>query len=206
MPPPRASRAGRPGRSRRRRGRLWLWAAAAGLAVAAAAAVAVITFLNRGSGPAHVLVVPAKLGTFVRRPQLEQQMNVKQLQQQLIARSGGQASRVISAVYENGSAPSGSAQPQILLFIGGHLTGVSPSGFISSFTTQFRGAQAASAGPLGGSASCVSAQAGSPSSVSLCTWADSDTFGVIASPTMNATQLSAQMRLIRPQVEHTASK
>jgi hypothetical protein len=179
--------------------------AAAGLAVVAAAAVAV-TFLNRGGGPAHVLVIPAKLGTFVRRPQLEQQMNVKQLQQQLIAKSGGQASRVVSAVYENGSAASGSAQPQILLFIGGHLTGVSSSSFISSFTTQFRGAHAASAGSMGGSASCVGAQAGSPGGVSLCTWADSDTFGVIASPTMDAAQLSAQMRLIRPQVEHAASK
>jgi hypothetical protein len=59
---------------------------------------------------------------------------------------------------------------------------------------------------MGGSASCVSAQAGSPNGVSLCTWADSDTFGVIASPTMNATQLAAQLRLTRPQVEHAAGK
>jgi hypothetical protein len=176
-----------------------------GLAVAAAA-VAATTFLARRAGPAHVLVIPAKLGTFVRRPQLEQQMNVKQLQQQLIAKSGGQASRVVSAVYENSSAASGTAQPQIILFIGGHLTGVSPSGFISSFTTQFRGAQTASAGSMGGSASCVSAQAGSPNGVALCTWADSDTFGVIASPTIDVARLAAQMRVIRPQVEHTAGK
>ena len=41
-------------------------------------------------------------------------------------------------------------------------------------------------------------------SVALCTWADGDTFGVVASPTMNLTQLAAQMRAIRPGVEQSA--
>ena len=41
-------------------------------------------------------------------------------------------------------------------------------------------------------------------SVALCTWADNDTFGLVASPTMDATQLGAQMRAIRPEVEHAA--
>jgi hypothetical protein len=39
-------------------------------------------------------------------------------------------------------------------------------------------------------------------SVALCTWADNDTFGLVASPTMDAAQLGAQMRAIRPDVEH----
>jgi hypothetical protein len=57
---------------------------------------------------------------------------------------------------------------------------------------------------MGGSASCVSAKSGAPSGIALCTWADNDTFGVIASPSLNVTRLSAQMRAIRPVIEHNA--
>jgi hypothetical protein len=170
----------------------------------AAVGVAATAFLMRGAGRVHVLVIPAKLGSFVRRPQLEHQMNISQLQKQVIASSAGQASHVVSAVYENSAGVSGSAQQQIILFIGGNLSGVSPAGFVSGFTTQFKGARAASAGPMGGSASCVSAQAGSPNGVALCIWADNDTFGVVASPTMNLAQLSAQMRASRPAFERSA--
>jgi hypothetical protein len=169
------------------------------MAVAAAA-----VFVLRAPGQAHVLSIPARLGAFVRKPQLEQQMNIRQLRQQVITRSGGQASHVVSAVYENGAGVSGAGQPQIMLFIGGNVGGVSPAGFVSSFMTQFKGARAASPGSLGGSASCVSAQPGAANEVALCTWADNDTFGVVASPTMNLTQLSAQLRAIRPVIEHTA--
>jgi hypothetical protein len=180
-----------------------VWAAAAGLA-AVAVVVAAGMYVLRGAGRTHALVVPAKLGVFVRTTQLEQQLNVKQLQQQIIAKSDGQASHVVSAVYENGAGTSGAGQPQIILFIGGNLTGVSPGGFISSFTGQFRGAQTASPGSMGGSASCVNAQPAASGGVAFCTWADSDTFGVVASPTMNLAQLSAQMRAIRPLLERTA--
>jgi hypothetical protein len=41
-----------------------------------------------------------------------------------------------------------------------------------------------------------------PGSVALCTWADNDTFGVVASPTMSAIRLAAQLRAFRPMVEH----
>jgi hypothetical protein len=177
--------------------------AAAGLAVTGAGA-AVALLMMRVPGQAHVLSIPARLGAFVRRPQLEQQMNVRQLRQQVIAKSDGQASHVVSAVYENGGGVPGAGQPQIMLFIGGNLTGVSPAAFIASFTSQFNGARAASPGPMGGSASCVSARAGAPSGIALCTWADDDTFGVIASPSLGFMQLSAQMRAIRPLIEHTA--
>jgi hypothetical protein len=108
----------------------------------------------------------------------------------------------VSAVYENAAGISGNASPQIFLFIGGNLAGESPSGFITSFTQQFKGAQNTSAGSQGGRAACVIAQgSGGSGSISLCTWADSDTFGVVASPTMGLTQLAAQMRAIRPGVE-----
>ena len=177
----------------------------AGLAVvlAAGAAVAVESGLF-GGGPDHVLITPDKMGSYVRRPQLEKQMNASQLQREVIAKSAGQASRVVSAVYEDGTSATSTKTPQIILFIGGNLSGVSPGGFIASFTQQSKGAFGTSAGSLGGSAACVNAQASVPGSVALCTWADNDTFGVVASPTMSATRLAAQLRAIRPMVEHVA--
>jgi hypothetical protein len=178
-------------------------AGAAGL-VTVVAVVALGALLLGGSGPAHALVTPAKLGAYVRKPQLEQQMHAQDLQQQVVAKSAGQASDVVSAVYEDSSAGVGGTSPQVILFIGGHLSGVSPSGFITSFTDQFKGAQSTGAGSMGGQAACISAQANVAGSVAVCTWADNDTFGVVASPTMDALQLGAQMRVIRPGVEHAA--
>jgi hypothetical protein len=204
--PSRGARAERSGaRASKRRLRLWLWTGVAA-AVAAAAAMGVTAFLTKGSGgPAHTLVVPSKLDSFVRRPALEKQMNAKQLQQQVIAKSAGQASHVVSAVYENSAGVAGTAPPQIVLFIGGNLAGVSPGGFISSFSGQFKGAQSTSAGSLGGKAACVNAQGSAAGTVAMCTWADSDTFGVVASQTMTLGQLSAEMRTIRPGVERSSN-
>ncbi len=154
------------------------------------------------NGPAHVLVTPAKLGDYVRRPQLEQKMGAKQLQRQVIARSAGQARHVVYAVYENSAGGTDGKTPQIMLFIGGNLSGTSAGDFISSFASQSKDAQVTSAGSLGGQAACVKAQASVQGSVALCTWADNDTFGLVASPAMNVSQLAAQMRAIRPSVEH----
>jgi hypothetical protein len=180
-----------------------LWAGAAGLAVGVVVVAAGALLLGSG-GPAHALVTPARLGAYVRKPQLEQQMNAKALQQQVVTKSAGQASHVVDAVYEDNVATASGTSPQVFLFIGGQLSGVSPSGFIASFTKQFQGVSAISAGSMGGQAACVNAQASVAGSVALCTWADNNTFGLVASPTMNATQLGAQMRAIRPQVERPA--
>lgn len=171
--------------------------------LASAGVVAKLTVLHR-SGPHHVLVAPDSLGSFARRPQLEHQMNAAQLKAEVISRSAGQASHVISAVYENRAGIVGSAPPEIILFIGGKLSGVSPGAFITSFTQQFKGAHAVSPGSLGGSAACVDAQSSAAGNVALCTWADNDTFGVVASPTLDVTDLATQMRTIRPGVEHRA--
>jgi hypothetical protein len=196
---------GRRSRARRgskRRVRFILLAVGLIVILAAGGAAAVkLKLIPRSSGRSHELAVPSQLGSYVRRPQLEQQMDAKSLQQQVIAKSAGQAGHVVSAVYENKAGVSGAAQPQIFLFIGGNLTGVSPAGFITSFTAQFKGAQATSAGSLGGQAACVDAQGTAAGGVALCTWADGDTFGVLTSPTMSLTQLAAQMRTIRPSVE-----
>jgi hypothetical protein len=166
--------------------------------------IATGALLPGGSGPAHALVTPARLGAYVRKPQLEQQMNAKNLQQQVVAKSAGQASHVVDAVYEDNSGAAGGTSPQVFLFIGGQLSGVSPSAFIASFAKQFQGASTISAGSMGGQAACVNAQADEAGGVTLCTWADNDTFGLVASPTMDATQLGAQMLAIRPQVERAA--
>ena len=173
--------------------------------VVAAGAVAALKFVSReaAAGPTCWSRRPG-WASYVRRPQLEQQMNAKVLQQQVIAKSAGQASHVVSAVYENSAGVSGSAPPQIFLFIGGNLAGESPAGFVSSFTAQFKGAAATSPGSLGGQAACVDARGSAAGSVALCTWADGDTFGVVASPTMGLSQLAAQMRAIRPSVERPA--
>jgi hypothetical protein len=172
--------------------------------VLGAGAMAAMKLTSRSSGRSHELVASSQLGSYVRRPQLEQQMNARALQQQVIAKSAGQASHVVSAVYENKAGVSGGAPPQIFLFIGGNLSGISPAGFITSFTAQFKGAQATSAGSLGGQAVCVDAQATAAGGVALCTWADGDTFGVLTSPTMDLAKLAAQMRAIRPSVERSA--
>jgi len=195
---------GRGSRKGLRRSRVWLLAGAAGLAVGVVV-VTVGALLLGGSGPAHALVTPARLGAYVRKPQLEQQMNAKGLQQQVVAKSAGQASDVVDAVYEANSDAAGGTSPQVILFIGGHLSGVSPAGFITSFTDQFKGARGTSAGSMGGRAACVNAQENVAGNVAMCTWADNDTFGLVASPTMDAAQLGAQMRAIRPDVEHAAS-
>lgn len=168
------------------------------------AAVAAAVGVFSGNGPAHVLMTPAKLGAYVRRPQLEQQVGAKQLQREVTAKSAGQARHVIYAVYEDSAGGADGKTPQIMLFIGGNLSGTSPGDFISSFTSQSQGARLTSAGSLGGEAACVSAQARVPGSVALCTWADNDTFGVVASPAMNVSQLAALMRAVRPSVEHVA--
>jgi hypothetical protein len=200
----RRSRAARPGtRGGRRRGRFVLLAVALVLVLGAGAAAA-IKLTSRNSGRSHELVTPSQLGSYLRRPQLEQQMNARSLQQQVIAKSAGQASHVVSAVYENKAGISGSVPPQIFLLIGGNLAGVSPAGFITSFTAQFKGARATSAGSLGGQAACVDARESAAGIVALCTWADGDTFGVLTSPNMGLAQLAAQMRAIRPSVERPA--
>jgi hypothetical protein len=174
---------------------------AAGLAaVVAAAGVADVLGVFGSKGPAHVLVAPDRLGDYVRRPQLEKQASVAALRREVIAKSAGQASHVVSAVYEDSAGSS----PQMILFIAGNLSGVSASDFISSFTQQSKGAFVTSPGALGGSAACVNAQASVPGSVALCTWADNDSFGVVASLTMNATKLAAEMRVMRPMVERLA--
>ena len=191
------------GRRRGRSGDRRLWFALAGVVVVfggALAAIFTLAFPSGPGGPDHTLVTPDKLNAFIRRPALEQQMNVGQLRQDVVNMSSGQARHVVEAVYEAGDSTSGTT-PQIVLFIGGNLLNASPKVSVTSFTQRFKGAHITSAGSLGGEAACVNATASEPGSVAMCAWFDNDSFGEVVSPTMNASALADTMRQIRPHVE-----
>ncbi len=183
-----------------------LWFALGGVAVVAAAAITgIIKFeFPSHSGPEHTLVTPAKIGTYVRTQNLEKQTNVAQLRDEVIKMSSGQASNVVSAVYESGNSAAGNNE-QILMFIGGHLAHADAASSVASFDQRFPGAKPVTAGPLGGQASCVQEGNGA-SSVAMCAWFDNDSFGEISSPTMNTQALSAEMRAMRPSVEHVTKQ
>jgi len=119
--------------------------------------------------------------------------------------SSGQASGVVSAVYESGNSAAGNTA-QIIMFIGGHLANADPAASITSFTQEFPGAHVVSAGSLGGKAACVQEGTTVSNSRSLCAWFDNDSFGEIVSPTMNATALAKAMVTVRPSVELLAKK
>ena len=196
-------------RTGRRRGgsndrRLWLGLGGV-VVVAAAAIVGIVKFeFPSHSGPAHVMTVPPQIGAFTRTVDLEHQADVAALKQKVIAMSSGQASHVVSAVYESGKASAGNTA-QIIMFIGGHLANSDPAASITSFTKQFKGAGVVSAGALGGKAACVQDGTGA-NSVAMCAWFDNDSFGEVVSPTMNASALASAMRTVRPAVEVRAAK
>jgi hypothetical protein len=184
--------------------RLWLGLGGV-VVIAAAAIVGIIKFeFPSHSGPAHAMTIPDKIGAYARTVDLEHEADVTALKQKVIAMSSGQASRVVSAVYESGKASAGNTT-QIIMFIGGHLANADPAASITSFTQQFKGAQVVSAGALGGKAACVQDGTGT-NSVAMCAWFDNDSFGEVVSPTMNASALASAMRTVRPSVEVQAPK
>ena len=178
-----------------------LWLALGGVVVLTAAAITgIIKFeFPSHSGPAHTMVTPAMIGTYVRTVDLERQTNVAQLRDEVIKMSSGHASRVVSAVYESGDSAAGNNE-QIIMFIGGHLANAAPAASVASFTQKFPGAEVVSAGSLGGKAACVEEGSGSDG-VSMCAWFDNDSFGEIVSPTMNSAALATEMLTVRPSVE-----
>jgi hypothetical protein len=169
------------------------------LVVAAAGVVLVPHVLKEGSGgPAHTVSTPTKLQSWVQDPALAASMGATALRTEIVNRGGGEASHVVDAVYENTTGSAAKKAPQILLFVGGNLSG-SAGSFISSFTGSLRSAFVTSPGSLGGQAACVPGAGGHPAE---CAWADGDTFGLIASPDLSASALASELRLMRPQVEH----
>jgi hypothetical protein len=122
-------------------------------------------------------------------------MGANALRSKILAAGGGEASHVVDAVYEDstGAAKSG---PLIIWFVGGNLSG-SANSFITSLTTAVPGAFVVNPGSLQGEAACVPG-----AHLNECAWADNDTFGVIASPVLSATELGNELRVMRPMIEH----
>jgi hypothetical protein len=143
------------------------------------------------SGPAHVVSAPGRLLGYAQQPAMANAVHAQQLRAQIVANGHGEASHVVDAVYEDGSS-------QIILFIGGNLSG-SASSFISSFTGMLPDSFETPAGSLGGQAACVPGISGH---LAECAWADDDTFGLIASPDIGAAALANELRQFRPLVEH----
>ncbi|HEV8219997.1 MAG TPA: hypothetical protein VGQ05_07020 [Streptosporangiaceae bacterium] len=188
-----------PAAAPKRRGKLnrpVVWAGAGCLVLAAGG---VAFFALSSSGVPHVLVIPDQIGSYTKQPRLAQVMDAAALQKQVVAKSAGEAKNVIYAVYQDRTGPAAQANPKIILFIGGNLTGTSDGGFIDSFTGQSAGAQRIDPGSLGGSAACLPRV---PGGVAECAWADNDTFGVVASPTLSVTDLANELRTARSQIEH----
>jgi hypothetical protein len=158
------------------------------------------TMLHAGhTGPVHSITTPDKLLTYTQNSQLASGLGASQLRAEIVKKGSGEASHVVDAVYEDSSGRAAKAGPLIILFVGGNLSG-SASSFISSFTG-LPNAFVTSPGRLGGLAACVPGVGGKPSE---CAWADNDTFGLIASPTLSASSLGTELRAMRPLVEHTA--
>ncbi|HJY99324.1 MAG TPA: hypothetical protein VJ305_01290, partial [Streptosporangiaceae bacterium] len=197
-------------RTGRRRGRSndhRLWLALLGVLIVAAAAIFGILkfeFPSHG-GPTHHMATPARIGSYVRTVDMEKETKVNQLRAEVIKMSSGQASNVVSAVYESGNSAAGNTE-QIVMFIGGHLANAAPASSIASFTQKFSGASVVSAGALGGKAACVEEAPGTSDSVAMCVWFDNDSFGEIVSPTMNANALGGVMRTMRPSLETVIKK
>jgi hypothetical protein len=174
---------------------------AIGIAVAAAGAASLVITdpsLLRPGGPAHTIKAPEKLLSYTEAPTLAQGMGAQALRADIVRKGHGEASRVVDAVYENNAQGGSKSNPVIILFIGGNLAG-SATSFISSFTSMMPHAFVTSAGSMGGQAACIPGTAGRPAE---CAWADNDTFGLFASPALSASALGAEMRAMRPLVEH----
>ena len=157
-----------------------------------------VLHMIEGNGPAHRITTPTKLLGFTQAPALAAGMGAEALRAEIVRKGNGEASHVVDAVYEDSSGPAAKSGPVIILFIGGNLTG-SASSFISSFTGMLPSAFVISPGSMGGQAACVPGSAGHPAE---CAWADNDTFGLFASPALNAKTLGNELRAMRPEVEH----
>jgi hypothetical protein len=180
--------------------RLWFGLIVVLVVFAAVLAVVVkFEFLSGHSGPAHAMKTPDKIGTFSRTADLEHAADLAALKAKVIKTSSGQASNVVSAVYESGNSAAGN-NAQIVMFIGGHLAHADPAASVTSFTQQFKGAKVVSAGAGGGQAACVPDGTGA-NAAAVCVWFDNDSFGEVVSPTMNATALAKELQAVRSAVE-----
>jgi hypothetical protein len=193
------------GRRRGRSGDRRQWMALGAIAVVAAGAIGgvLMKYVFAGpSGPAHTVVAPQTVDGFTRSANLEKQLNVAGEAQKVAKASSGQASAVVSAVYQMGSLSPGAdaANTQMFMFVGGKLAGADPGASVTNFEQTYPGAAAVSPGSLGGQAACTETHLNGQSA-SMCVWFDNDTFGTVVSPTMTTAKLATTMDTVRPSLE-----
>jgi len=165
------------------------------------AVIAVVAYLLLAPQRVHVVSTPSHLGAFAKEPNVASS-TARALRNKIVAGAAGEVENVVAAAYEQTKGPGTGQGPQVVVFIGGNLTGGgSASGFIGGFMTQSHGSFTTSPGSLGGQAACAPGSNGGPAE---CAWADGDTFGVVVSATLGADGLANEMRSMRPQVEHPA--
>jgi hypothetical protein len=167
------------------------------IGVAAAGAIAGILTSGFHGAAVHTVVTPAALGSYTWVPDLAE--NMPALTDKVATVSSGQASDIRARTYEKPAA--GGIAPQLLMVIGGHLTGTSPASSITTLTHLYPSAHVVPAGPMGGSAACFEEEAGTAASVAICAWFDNDSFGILASPTLSGANLATLMVQDRPLIE-----
>ena len=190
------------GRRRGRSGDRRQWMALGAIAVVAAGAIGgvLMKYVFAGpSGPSHSVVAPASVDGYTRSATLGDQMNVGKLAQGVDKSSGGSASNVVSAVYEQGKVAPGD-DAQIFMFVGGKLASANANAFIANFDQSYPGAHTVSPGALNGDAACSETHLNGEEAA-MCVWFDNDTFGALVSPTMTTTQLAATLNNVRPSLE-----
>ena len=189
------------GRRRGRSGDRKQWIALGAIAVLAAGALGgVVHYMLSGpSGPAHQVVAPQAADGFTRSANLEKQLGVSAEAAKVAQASGGKASNVVSAVYQQGGLAAGS-NTQIFMFVGGKLAGADPGASVTNFEHSYPGSVAEPPGSLGGQAACTETHLNGQSA-SMCVWFDNDTFGAVISPTMTTAKLASTMDAVRPSLE-----
>ncbi len=178
------------------------WMALGAIAVAAAGLIGgvLVRHIHFGpSGPAHQVVAPQAADGLTRSGNREKQLGVSAEAAKVAQASGGQASGVVSAVYQQGSLTPGS-NAQIFMFVGGKLAGANPGASVANFEQTYQGSVSMSPGALGGQAACTETHLNGQSA-SMCVWFDNDTFGTVVSPTMTTAKLAATMDAARPSLE-----
>jgi hypothetical protein len=195
------------GRRRGRSGDRRQWMALGAIAVVAAGAIGgvLMKYVFAGpSGPAHSVVAPATVDGYTRSATLGEQMHIGALAEGVAKSSGGSASGVVSAVYQQGDIAPGS-DAQIFMFVGGKLASADPSSSIANFKQSYPEAKPVSAGSLPGQASCTETHVNGEEAA-MCVWFDNDTFGAVVSPTMSTAQLASTMDHVRPNLELLTTK
>jgi hypothetical protein len=197
------------GRRRGRSGDRRQWMALGAIAVVAAGAIGgvLMKYVFAGpSGPAHEIVAPASVDGYTSSASLGEQTHVTALAQAFAKSSGGSASDVVSAVYQQGAggATTPGIDSQMFMFVGGKLANANATAELANFTQSYKGTRDVSAGSLKGEAACTETHVNGENAA-MCVWFDNDTFGAVVSPTMTSAQLASTMDNVRPTLETLAN-